>query len=84
MTEAIAFKTYIMYIVEELATEAYILNVSKLDLQHIAYTELILYKINNIKSYQDLQHLVMKSRLWLKDFSSIYPKSSKKMKHLTQ
>lgn len=79
-SDIITFKTYIKFIVEELSRETYNLKISRPDLEHIAYTELILYQIKNIKTNQDLNNLIMKCKLWLKNIPMEKQLSSKKYK----
>ena len=80
-SEINTFKTYIKYIVEELSKETYNLKISIPDLEHIAYTELILYQIKNINTNHDLNKLIMKCKLWLKTFPTKTSISCKKLKH---
>jgi hypothetical protein len=79
-SEIITFKTYIKFIVEELSRDTYNLKISRPDLEHIAYTELILYQIENIKTNHDLNNLVMKCKLWLENIPMKKSISCKKLK----
>lgn len=75
------FKAYIKHLNEQLSTYAFVRNISRIDLDLIIYSEIILYGITNIKSDEDINHIYIRSKSSINGFFGNEPTISKKSRY---